>query len=96
MKKTKAADAIQGKIDQAVEAPVHPDQRAVEAVLLATLATVIHGDQADLKYEVLARNATGYPLRDHRATFAATRSGAIRVVGITTPVSVWPDHPRAG
>jgi hypothetical protein len=96
MKKTKPADASQGMIDRAVEASVHPFQWAVEAALLATLATVIRGDQADLKSAVLALNATGFPLRDHRAVFAATRSGSIRMGGITTPVGAWPDHPRAG
>ena len=49
--KAGAAD-IRDMADQAVEAPLYPDHREVELRLLATLATVINSDQADLKYDL--------------------------------------------
>jgi len=38
MEDKKIKEAIQDRIDAAVEAPVHDDQRDIEAAVLATLA----------------------------------------------------------
>jgi len=70
----KTADAIQGMIDCSVEAQGHPDQGDVESRLLATLATVINSDQADLKYDILEMEASDFHFRDHREIFAAMKS----------------------
>jgi hypothetical protein len=61
------------KMNDATEAPVHPDQKEVEAKLLATLATVINSDQADLKYDILDMDASDFHFRDHREIFAAMK-----------------------
>lgn len=70
--KAKAAD-IRAMADQAVEAPLYPDHREVESRLLATLATVINSDQADLKYDLLALDVADFHFRDHRAIFTAMK-----------------------
>lgn len=70
--KAKAAD-IRAMADQAVEAPLYPDQREVEGRLLATLATVINSDQADLKYDLLGLDVEALHFRDFRAILAAMK-----------------------
>lgn len=69
----KAADAIRAKIAASVEVPVHPDQKDVELKCLATLAVVINGDQAELKYSLLELSPDHFHFRDHRAVFAAMK-----------------------
>jgi len=73
MKKT-AAEAVNAMMDRSVEAPVHADQKDVERKLLATLATVINSDQADLKYDILDLDASDFHFRDHRAVYAAMKA----------------------
>jgi replicative DNA helicase len=67
----KAAEAVRDGINNSVEAPLYPDQRDVETKLLATLATFINGDEADLKYDLLELDAGDFHFRDHRAIFVA-------------------------
>lgn len=72
--KTNAAEAVKAMLDRSVEAPVHADQKDVEAKLLSTLAVVINSDQADLKYDILDLDAGDFHFRDHRAIFAAMKA----------------------
>lgn len=72
--KKDAAEAAKAMMDRSVEAPVRPDQREVETKLLATLATVINSDQANLKYDILEMDASDFHFRDHREIFAAIKA----------------------
>lgn len=74
MKSDKAAAAIQAGIDKAVEVGIHPDQRPVEAKLLAALATVINADQNVLKYDLLDLMRDDFHFHDHRDIFAAMKA----------------------
>lgn len=60
-------------MDQAVEPELYSDQKATEAALLATLATVINSDLADLKYDILGMTAADFHFRDHRDIFKAMK-----------------------
>ncbi len=73
MKTDKAAEAVRDGINNSVEAPLHPDQRDVETKLLATLATFINSDEADLKYALLELVAGDFHFRDHRDIFVAMK-----------------------
>lgn len=61
------------RMNNAVEAPIHHDQQEVELRYLATLATLINSDVADLKYEMLNLTPTDFHFRDHRAIFIAMK-----------------------
>ena len=95
-----AAD-IRAMADQAVEAPLYPDQREVEAKLLATLATVINSDQADLKYELLGLDVEALHFRDFRAILAAMKeldAAGDHVDQVTVRARIgdaWPDALKA-
>lgn len=100
MKNGKAEKAIQDKIDAAVEAPVHDDQRDIEDVVLATLATVINSDVSDLKYSLLELDAGDFFNRDHRDTFAAMKDLAdagdtVDQLTIKAKGAAWPDESKA-
>ena len=69
----RAAEKIKQAIAASVEAPVHADQKDIELKLLATLATVINSEQADLKYDLLALHTSDFHFRDHRDIFAAMK-----------------------
>jgi len=71
--KLTAAEAVRTEIDKSVEATLYPDQRRVETKLLATLATFINSDEADLKYDLLELDAADFHFRDHRAIFDAMK-----------------------
>jgi len=73
MKTDKAAEAVRDGINNSVEASLYPDQRDVETKLLATLATFINSDEADLKYDLLELDAADFHFRDHRAIFVAMK-----------------------
>jgi replicative DNA helicase len=100
MKDRKAEKAIQDKIDAAVEAPVHPDQRDIEAAVLATLAEVINSDVSDLKYSLLELDAADFYFRDHRDAFAAMKTLAdagdhVDQLTIKAKGASWPDISKA-
>lgn len=60
-------------IGQAVEAPLHPDQKRIERAILATLAKVINSDVSDLKYDILRMSIADFHFQDHRDVFAAMK-----------------------
>ena len=100
MKDGKAEKAIQDKIDAAVEAPVHDDQRDIEAAVLATLATVINSDIADLKYSLLELDAADFYFQDHRDIFAAMKTLAdagdyVDETMVKAKGAGWPDLTKA-
>ena len=72
--KKNIAKTVKAMLDQSVEAPVHADQKDVEAKLLAALAMVINSDQADLKYDLLEMAEADFHFRDHREIFAAMKA----------------------
>lgn len=74
MENKKINKAIQERIDAAVEAPVHEDQRDIEAAVLATLTVVINSDVSDLKYSLLELTAGDFYFQDHRDIFAALKT----------------------
>ena len=92
---------IKDMADKAVEVSVYPDQREVEAKLLATLATVINSDQAELKYDLLEMVPSDFHFRDHRAIFTAMKELADagdNVDPVTVRAKVgdaWPDTLKA-
>lgn len=98
--KARAAD-IRAMADQAVEAPLYPDHREVELKLLATLATVINSDQADLKYDLLGLDVADLHFRDHRAILAAMKELDVagdHVDEVTVRAKIgdaWPDTLKA-
>ena len=63
----KGEATLKDKAAAAVEAAIYPDQREVEGTLLATLATVINSDVADLRYSLLELTAADFHFRDHHA-----------------------------
>jgi len=100
MKDGKAEKAIQDKIDAAVEAPVHDDQRDIEGAILATLATVINSDIADLKYSLLELDAADFYFQDHRDIFAAMKTLAdagdyVDETMVKAKGAGWPDLTKA-
>ena len=72
--KAKAKAKVDGMVDDATEAPIHDDQRPMEAVILTALARVINGDIADLKYDLLTLDPSDFYFADHRAIFAAMKA----------------------
>jgi replicative DNA helicase len=100
MKNKKIKEVIQDKIDAAVEAPIHEDQRDIEAVGLATLAEVINSDVSDLKYSLLELDPADFYFRDHRDAFAAMKElndAGDRVDQLTVQAkgAAWPDMSKA-
>ncbi len=100
MKNGKAEKAIQDKVDAAIEAPIHDDQRDIEAAVLATLAGVINSDQSDLKYDLLELTSADFYFRDNREAFAAMK--ALSDVGdhvdqltVQGRGASWPDMTKA-
>ena len=97
----KAKTTLKDKAAAAVEAAIYPDQREVEGTLLATLATVINSDVADLKYSLLELTATDFHFRDHQTTFAAMKKLAdagdhIDMVTVRAEVGdAWPETLKA-
>jgi len=100
MKDEKAEKAIRDRIDAAVEAPVQADQRDIESVVLATLATVINSDVSDLKYSLLEMDAADFYFQDHRDIFAAMKTLAdagdyVDQLTIQAKGASWPDMTKA-
>src|SRR4030042_5694942 len=96
MKDGKAEKAIQSRIDAPVEAPVHGDQRDIEAAVLATLAWVINSDVSDLKYSLLQLDAADFYFQDHRDIFAAMKALAdagdhVDQLTVKAKGAGWPD-----
>jgi len=68
-------DVIGDMVSRAVEAPVHPDQKDIEAKLLATLAAVINDRQdVQLTLCILSMDEEAFHFRDHREVFAAMKA----------------------
>ena len=100
MKNGKAEKAIQAKIDAAVEAPVHDDQRDIEGAVLAMLAGVINSDVSDLKYGLLELTAEDFFFQDHRDIFAAMKALAdvgdhVDQLTVKAKGAGWPDLTKA-
>ena len=85
--------AIDRLVSQAVEAPIHDDQRPMEAVILTALAKVINGDTTDLKYNLLTLDPSDFYFTDHRAIFSAMKVLSLADDHVD-PVTVEP--PRVG
>ena len=67
-------DKIAKDVAKTVEPGIYPDQKDIEAKLLVILATVINGDQADLKYDLLELDESDFHFRDHREIFKTMKA----------------------
>lgn len=100
MKSENKNQAIQDRIDAAIEAPIDDDQRDIEAAVLATIAEVINSDVSESKYSLLELDAADFYFQDHRDSFAAMK--ALADVGdhadqltVQEKGATWPDLTKA-
>jgi replicative DNA helicase len=96
MDKEKASKAIQDAISKADVALIDQDQKDIEAVVLATLATVINSDQDERKYVLLELSADDFYFQDNRTTFQAMKDLAdagdhVDQLTVQEKGATWPD-----
>ena len=100
MENEKGNDAIQDKLNQADAAPMDADQKDIEAVVLATLATVINSDQDERKYSLLELSADDFYFQESRSAFLAMKELAdagdhVDQLTIQAKGATWPDVAKA-
>lgn len=100
MENGKASKAIQDAIDKADAAPIDQDQADIEAVVLATLATVINSDQDERKYALLELSADDFYFQGNRTAFQAMKDLAdagdhVDQRTVEEKGATWPDLAKA-
>ena len=100
MESEKKEKIIQDRIEEAIEAPIHDDQRDIEASVLATLAEVINSDVSELKYSLLELDAVDFYFQDHRDSFATMKALSdlgdhVDQLTVQEKGAPWPDPSKA-